>query len=60
MKEVVNMANDLSIVLKYIKSYKARSLAIILSVVLGTSLTVGVEEWILNSMGLEPYHQSQV
>lgn len=36
------MKNDLSIVLKYIKSYKARSLAIILSIVLGTALIVGV------------------
>jgi ABC-type antimicrobial peptide transport system permease subunit len=36
------MRNDLSIVLKYIKSYKARSLAIILSIVLGTALIVGV------------------
>lgn len=36
------MGNDLSIVLKYIKSYKTRSLAIILSIVLGTALIVGV------------------
>lgn len=36
------MKNDLSIVFKYIKSYKARSLAIILSIVLGTALIVGV------------------
>lgn len=36
------MKNDLSIVLKYIKSYKTRSLAIILSIVLGTALIVGV------------------
>ncbi|MGL6106652.1 ABC transporter permease [Romboutsia sp.] len=36
------MGNDLSIVLKYIKSYKTRSLAIILSVVLGTALIIGV------------------
>ncbi len=36
------MGNDLSIVLKYIKSYKARSLAIILSIILGTALIVGV------------------
>ncbi len=36
------MRNDLSIVMKYIKSYKARSLAIILSIVLGTALIVGV------------------
>ena len=37
-----NMGNDLKLVLKYIKSYKTRSLAIILSVVLGTALIVGV------------------
>lgn len=36
------MKNDFSIVLKYIKSYKTRSLAIVLSVVLGTALIVGV------------------
>lgn len=36
------MRNDLSIVIKYIKSYKSRSLAIILSVILGTALVVGV------------------
>ncbi len=36
------MRNDLSIVMKYIKSYKTRSLAIILSIVLGTALIVGV------------------
>ena len=36
------MGNDLSIVLKYIKSYKARSVAIILSIVLATALIVGV------------------
>ncbi|MGX4600711.1 ABC transporter permease [Faecalimicrobium sp. JNUCC 81] len=36
------MENDLKMVLKYIKSYKSRSLAIILSIVLGTALIVGV------------------
>lgn len=36
------MKNDLEIVFKYIKSYKSRSLAIILSIILGTSLIVGV------------------
>lgn len=36
------MGNDLKMVLKYIKSYKSRSLAIILSIVLGTALIVGV------------------
>ncbi|WP_042275307.1 ABC transporter permease [[Clostridium] dakarense] len=36
------MGNDLKIVLKYIKSYKSRSIAIILSIVLGTALIVGV------------------
>ena len=36
------MGNDLKIVLKYIKSYKYRSLAIIFSIILGTALIVGV------------------
>ena len=36
------MRNDLEIVFKYIKSYKSRSLAIVLSVVLASALIVGV------------------
>ncbi|CEO05775.1 ABC transporter permease [[Clostridium] sordellii] len=36
------MGNDLKIVLKYIKSYKSRSLAIMFSIILGTALIVGV------------------
>ncbi|MBU5306925.1 ABC transporter permease [Clostridioides mangenotii] len=36
------MKNDLNLVFKYIKSYKARSIAIILSMVMGTALIVGV------------------
>ncbi|MCC0784402.1 FtsX-like permease family protein [Clostridioides sp. ES-S-0108-01] len=36
------MKDNLKIVLRYIKSYKARSLAIILSIVLATSLIVGI------------------
>ena len=36
------MKNDLNLVFKYIKSYKARSIAIILSIVMGTALIVGV------------------
>ncbi|CEI72665.1 MULTISPECIES: ABC transporter permease [Romboutsia] len=36
------MKNDLEIVFKYIKSYKSRSLAIVLSVVLASALIVGV------------------
>lgn len=36
------MKEDLSIVIKYIKSFKSRSIAIILSIILGTALIVGV------------------
>lgn len=36
------MKEDLSIVIKYIKNFKSRSIAIILSIILGTSLIVGV------------------
>lgn len=36
------MKNDLNLVFKYIRSYKARSIAIILSMVMGTALIVGV------------------
>ncbi|MEG1409739.1 MAG: ABC transporter permease [Terrisporobacter sp.] len=36
------MRDDLNMVIKYIKSYKSRSIAIILSIVLGTALIVGV------------------
>ncbi|MEG1312411.1 MAG: FtsX-like permease family protein [Romboutsia sp.] len=36
------MGNDLKMVLRYIKSYKTRSLAIMLSIVLGTALIIGV------------------
>ena len=36
------MKEDLSIVIKYIKSFKSRSIAIMLSIILGTSLIVGV------------------
>lgn len=36
------MANDLSIAIKYIRSFKSRSIAIMLSIILGTSLIVGV------------------
>ncbi|MEG1312630.1 MAG: FtsX-like permease family protein [Romboutsia sp.] len=36
------MGNDLKMALKYIKSYKSRSLAIILSIVFGVALIVGV------------------
>lgn len=36
------MKEDFSIVIKYIKSFKSRSIAIILSIILGTALIVGV------------------
>ncbi|MCC3863581.1 ABC transporter permease [Terrisporobacter petrolearius] len=36
------MREDFSIVIKYIKSFKSRSIAIMLSIVLGTALIVGV------------------
>lgn len=36
------MKEDLSIVIKYIKSFKSRSIAIMLSIILGTALIVGV------------------
>lgn len=36
------MINDLKLVIKYIKNYKARSLAIVLSIIMGTALIVGV------------------
>lgn len=36
------MKDNLKIVLRYIKSYKARSLAIVVSIILATSLVVGI------------------
>lgn len=36
------MKEDLSIVIKYIKNFKSRSIAIMLSIILGTALIVGV------------------
>ncbi len=36
------MKEDLSIVIKYIKSFKSRSIAIMLSIIIGTALIVGV------------------
>lgn len=36
------MKEDFNIVIKYIKSFKSRSIAIMLSIILGTSLIVGV------------------
>lgn len=36
------MMEDFNMVIKYIKSFKSRSLAIVLSIILGTSLIVGV------------------